>query len=332
MSSDIMKAIVCNRYGSPDVLELKEVPKPTPRDNEVLVKIHAASMNAADFEILRGAWSARIVGPFRPRNRIPGSDIAGRIEAVGKNVKKFKPGDDVFGDTFMAGFGAFAEYKCAPEKVLNLIPPSMTYEEASTYPQAAIIALQGLRDSGRIRKGQNVLINGAGGGMGTFAVQIAKYYGAEVTSVDRGSKLEMLRKIGADHVIDYTKEDFTKSGRQYDVILDVAAHHPIFAYKRALSPNGIFILIGGSRAVIFKTVFLGPFITMNSNKKMGINPWHANKKEDLEFLGKLHKAGKVKPIIDKRYPLSKVPEAYQYLEEGHAKGKLVITLVNNNKR
>jgi NADPH:quinone reductase-like Zn-dependent oxidoreductase len=321
-----MKAIVCNSYGSPDVLELKEVPKPIPRDNEVLIKVHAASLNASDFEILRGAWSMLLIAPFRPRYSIPGSDVAGVVEAVGRNVKRFKPGDKVFGDTFMAGFGAFAEYKCVPENEINIIPPSMTFEEASTYPQAAIIAFQSIRDKGKVKPGQKVLINGAGGGMGTFAVQIAKYYGAEVTGVDHGDKLDMLRKIGADHVIDYTKEDFTKSGQKYDVILDVAAHHPLFAYKRSLTSNGIFMIIGGSRGTIFKVILLGKLITLNGNKRIGINPWNANKTEDLEFLGKLYKEGKVKPVIDKIYPLSRVPDAYRYLEERRAKGKVVITM------
>ena len=237
-----MKAIVCTKYGSPDVLQLKEVEKPTPRENEVLVKIHAASLNAADFEILRGAWSARFIGPLKPKNKIPGSDIAGRVEAVGRNIKQFQPGDEVFGDLFMCGFGAFAEYVCVPENVLVLKPASMTFEEAATYPQAAIIALQGLRGKRQIQSGHKVLINGAGGGMGTFAVQIAKYFGAEVTGVDSTSKLDMLRAIGADHVIDYTQEDYTKSGQRYDLILDVAAHHSIFAYKHALSPKGIFVV------------------------------------------------------------------------------------------
>jgi NADPH:quinone reductase-like Zn-dependent oxidoreductase len=243
----------------------------------------------------------------------------------------FKLGDKVFGDLFMAGFGAFAEYKCAPENVLNLIPPSMTFEDASTYPQAAIIALQSLRDKGKVQPGQNVLINGAGGGMGTFAVQIAKYYGAEVTGVDRGSKLDMIRRIGADHVIDYRQEDFTKSRKQYDVILDVAAHHPLFAYKRALSPTGIFMIIGGSRSTIFKVVLMGKLVTINSKKRIGLNPWHENKTEDLEFLGKLHKEGKVKPVIDKVLLLSEVPEGYRYLEDGMAKGKLVIRVANKSK-
>jgi len=321
-----MKAIVYQKYGPPEVLQLKEVEKPTPKDNEVLVKVHAASLNAADFEILRGAWSARFTGPLKPRYKIPGSDIAGRVEAVGRNVKQFQPGDEVFGDLFMCGFGAFAEYVCVPENVLAQKPASMTFDEAATYPQAALIALQGLRDKGQIQKGHKVLINGAGGGMGTFAVQIAKSFGAVVTGVDSTRKLDMLRTIGSDHVIDYTQEDYTKSGERYDLILDVAAHHSIFAYKRALRPKGIFVMVGGSRAAIFQALFLGPLISMTGSKKMGINPWKSNKKEDFDFLAELFEAGKVVPIIDRRYPLNEVPEAFRYLEEGQALGKLVITL------
>ncbi len=326
-----MKAIVCTKYGSPDVLEFKEVEKPTPKDNEVLVKVHAASLNAADFEMLRGAWTARMGGPLKPMHKIPGSDMAGRVEALGKNVKQFQPNDDVFGDLFMCGFGAFAEYVCVPENVLALKPAIMTFEEAATYPQAALIALQGLRGKRQIEPGQKVLINGAGGGMGTFAVQIAKYFGAEVTGVDSTSKLDMLRAIGCDHVIDYTQEDYTKSGERYDLILDVAAYHSVFDYKRALSPDGIFVIIGGSRATIFQVVFLGPLITMTGSKKMGLNPFKTNKKEDMAFLIELFEAGKVKPVIDRRYPLSEVPEAFRYLEEGHARGKVVITMEHNDE-
>jgi NADPH:quinone reductase-like Zn-dependent oxidoreductase len=326
-----MKAIVCTKYGSPDVLEFKEVEKPTPKDNEVLVKVHASSLNAADFEILRGAWTARMVGPLKPRNKIPGSDVAGRVEALGRNVKQFQPGDEVFGDLFMCGFGAFAEYVCVPENVLDLKPASMTFEEVVTYPQAGLIALQGLRGKRQIQPGQKVLINGAGGGMGTFAVQIAKYFGAEVTGVDSTSKLDMLRAIGCDHVIDYTLEDYTKSGQRYDLILDVAAYRSIFAYKRALNPKGIFVVVGGSRATIFQVVFLGALVSMTGSKKMGLNPWKTNKKEDLAFLQELFEAGKVKPVIDRCYPLSEVPEALRYLEGGKAKGKLVITVEHNNK-
>jgi NADPH:quinone reductase-like Zn-dependent oxidoreductase len=321
-----MKAIVCTKYGSPDVLEYQDVAKPSPKDKEVLITIHAASMNAADVEILRGAWTARMAGPMRPSSRIPGSDVAGRIESVGKNVEKFQPGNDVFGDLFMRGFGAFAEYVCAPEDVLYKKPASLTYEQAATLPQAGLIALQGLRGKREITPGQEVLINGAGGGMGSFAVQIAKYYGADVTAVDNAEKLDMLRKIGADHVVDYAKVDYTKSEKRYDMILDVAAHHSVFDHKRALKPDGIFVIVGGARSSIFQTVFLGPLISIPGDKKMGLNPIRTNREEDMAFLLKLIEDGKVKPVIDKRYPLSRVPEAYRYLEEGHARGKLVITM------
>jgi len=321
-----MKAIICPKYGSPDVLEYKEVPKPDPMEGEVLIKIHASSLNAADVEILRGAWSARIVGPLRPRSRIPGSDVAGVVEAVGRNITKFKPGDEVFGDTFMAGFGAFAEYKCAPEKFLWPKPTDMTFEEASCYPQSGLIALQGLRNKHPVLPDQKVLINGAGGGMGTFAVQIAKHFEAEVTAVDHTSKMDMLRNLGAGHVMDYTKEDYTKTGKTYDLILDVVARRSIKDYERALSDNGNFVIVGGSRVTIFKVLFLGSFVTRKTNKKMGLNDWHSDKEEDMKFLMELFEAGKVKPVIDRSYPLSEVPEAYRHLEEGHVKGKIVITM------
>ena len=335
-----MKAIVCTKYGSPDVLELKEVEKPSPNDDEVLINIYAASLNAADFEYLRGAWSARIVGPLKPRYKILGSDIAGRVETAGRNIEQFQPGDEVFGDSSLCGFGAFAEYVCVPENALALKPASMTYEEVATYPQAAIVALQGLREKRPIQPEQKVLINGAGGGMGTFAVQIAKSFGAEVTGVDSTRKLDMLRSIGADHVIDYTQGNYTKNGQHYDLILDVQAHHSIFDYKRALSPEGIYVMVGGSRSAIFQAVILGPLISRigskrlginTGSKRMGIDKWKPKIKEDLDFLKDLFEAGKVVPIIDKRYPLSEVPEAFQYLEKGCALGKVVIIMENNNK-
>jgi len=324
-----MKAIVCTKFGPPDVLEFKEVEKPTPKDNEVLVKVHVASVNASDVEIMRGRYQP----PFsrKPRYEILGSDIAGRIEAVGSNIEQFQPGDDIFGDSFGCGFGAFAEYVCVPEKILTLKPASMTFEDAATLPQAAIVALQGLRKKRQIQPGQKVLINGAGGGMGTFAVQIAKLFGAKVTAVDNAEKLDMLRSIGADHVIDYTQEDFSKSGQRYDLILDVAGHHSIFDYKRALNPRGILAVVGGSKGTLLQAVFLGPLISIFGSKKMGILAWKPNKKEDLAFLIELLEAGKIAPIIDRRYPLSEVAEALRYLEDGHAQGKLVITVERNNK-
>jgi NADPH:quinone reductase-like Zn-dependent oxidoreductase len=327
-----MKAIVCTKYGSPDVLQLKEIAKPIPKDDEALVKIHAASLNAADFEIMRGMWAARFGGPLRPGNKIPGSDLAGRVEAVGKNVRQFQPGDEIWGDlSFPYGFGTFAEYVSVSENALALKPASMTFEQASTYPQAAIIPLQTLRDKVQIQPGQKVLINGAGGGMGTFAVQIAKLYGAEVTGVDSARKFDMLRSIGADHVIDYTKEDYTKSGQRYDVIVDVVAHRSVFDYRRALSPAGTFLVVGGSLGSFLQVVILGTLISRMGSKKLGLNKYEINNREDLAELAELFEAGKVVPVIDRTYPLNEVPEALRYLEEGHALGKVVITVEHNNK-
>ncbi len=323
-----MKAIVYTKYGSPDVLQLKEVEKPTPKDNEVLVKIHVASLNAADLDYMRGNALIRFGGLRKPKYKILGSDVAGRIEAVGKNVKQFQPGDEIFGDSFGCGFGAFAEWVCVPENKLALKPASMTFEEVATLPQAGLLALQGLRDKRQIQPGQKVLINGAGGGTGSFAVQIAKSFGAEVTGVDSKAKLDMMRSIGADHVIDYTQEDFTKSGLRYDLILDVVVSRSISDYKHVLSPKGILRMVGGSMARVFKAVLLGPLISRS--KKMSIVVWKSMKKEDLVFMKELFEAGKVVPVIDRRYPLSKVAEALRYLEEGHVQGKVVITVENNN--
>ena len=319
-----MKAIVCTKYGPPDVLKFKDVETPTPKDNEVLVKIHAASVNSADLDILRG----RMQPPFsrKPRFKILGTDMAGRVETFGSNAKQFQKGDEVFADT---GFGAFAEYICVPEKRLRLKPASITFEEAATLPQAAVAALQGFRNKRQIKRiqpGQKVLINGAGGGMGLFAVQIAKSFGAEVTGVDSMEKLDMIRSIGADHVIDYTQEDFTKSGKCYNLILDMAAHHSIFDYKRSLSPKGVYKLVGGSGKAILQILFLGPLISLFGSKKMSIAVWRPNKKEDVDFIIELLETSKVVPVIDKHYPLSKVAEAFRFFEEGHHKGKLVINM------
>ena len=322
-----MKAIVYTEYGGPEVLHLKEVEKPTPKDNEVLVKVHASTLNAADLDFLTG----KIQFSRKPKFQILGSDIAGVIEEIGGNVKEFQLGDEIFADLSQCGFSAFAEYACVPENALSLKPASMTFEEAATLPQAGILALQGLRDKRQIQPGEKVLINGAGGGVGTFAVQIAKYFGAEVTGVDSTRKLDMVRSIGADQVIDYTQEDFTKSGQRYDLILDVVAYRSIFDYKRALSPKGIYVFVGGSTAAIFQALFLGPLISMTGSKKMGIVMWKPNKKEDLVFLKELFEAGKVVPVIDRRYPLSEVAEAFRYLEEGHHQGKIVITVEHSNK-
>jgi NADPH:quinone reductase-like Zn-dependent oxidoreductase len=328
-----MQAIVYTEYGPPDVLELKEVEIPTPEDDEVLVRVHAASVNSWDWGLLRGTpfVNRLMFGLLKPKTRILGCDIAGKVEAIGRNVQQLQPGDEVFGDISGGDWGGFAEYVCARENVLALKSASMTFEEAAAIPQAGVLALQGIRDKGQIQPGQKVLINGAGGGSGTFAVQIAKSFGAEVTGVDSTRKLDMLRSIGADHVIDYTKEDFTKNGQRYDLILDVVTYRSIFDYKRVLSPKGIYVMLGGgSWARVFQTLLLGPLISMTGSKKMGALMHKPNKK-DLDFMTELVEAGKVVPIIDRRYPLSEVPEALRYFGEGRARGKLIITVEHNSR-
>ncbi|MCH8334577.1 MAG: NAD(P)-dependent alcohol dehydrogenase [Proteobacteria bacterium] len=319
-----MKAIVYEKYGGPEVLKIKEVKKPTPKDNEVLIKVYASSINDWDWNLLKGNFQGRNGAFLKPKYKILGSDVAGQIESVGKNVTKFQPGDKVFGDLCGSSWGCFAEYVCAPENTLVLKPSKMTFEEAAAIPQAALLALQGLRDKVKIQKGQKVLINGAGGGAGSFAIQIAKSFGAEVTGVDSTRKLKMMRSIGADKVIDYTKEDFTKNGQHYDFILDFAAHHSIFDYKRALSPKGVYAVVGGSSARVFQVMVMGPLISMMGNKKMSVLFHKPNK--GLDSMKKLFEAGKVKPVIDKRYPLSEVPEAFRYFGDRQARGKVVITL------
>ena len=316
-----MKAIVYTKFGGPDVLQLKEVEKPIPEDNEILIKIHAASANAYDWRHLRAdPFFIRFMGAglLKPKHKILGADIAGQVEAVGGNVKQFKPGDDVFGD---GSYGGFAEYVCVDENRFVLKPANLTFENAAAVPMAALTALQGLRDKGHIQAGQKVLINGASGGVGTFAVQIAKSFGTEVTGVCSTAKMDLVRSIGADHVIDYTREDVTKNKQPYDLIFDTAAFRSISKYKRILSSGGIYVLAGGSMARIFQLMF----ISMTGVKNMGLIVANVNQK-DLLFIIELLKEGKVKSIIDKRYPLSETAEALRYLEEGHARGKVVITV------
>lgn len=325
-----MKAIVYTKYGPPDVLQLKEVEKLTTSDDEVLIKVRAASVNPFDWHSLRGTpFIVRIVagGLLKPKHKILGIDVAGRVEAIGRNVKQFQPGDEIFG----GAHGAFAEHVCARENALVLKPASMTFEEAAAVPVAALTVLQGLHDNGQIQPGQKVLIHGASGGVGTFAVQIAKSFGAEVTAVCSTRNLDMVRSIGADQVIDYTQEDFTKNGQRYDLILAVAGDRSILEYKRALSPKGTWVLIGGSSvARFFQAMLLGPLISMTGSKKMGAMMTKVNQK-DLVFVKELLEAGKVVPVIDRRYTLSEVPEALRYLGEGHARGKVVITVEHNSK-
>jgi NADPH:quinone reductase-like Zn-dependent oxidoreductase len=307
------------------VLELREVQTPTPKDDEVLIRIHAVSINDWDWGLLRGIpFMTRLLsGFFRPKNTILGSDIAGRIEAVGSNVKRFQLGDEVFGD-LSGRWGGFAEFVCAPETALALKPPSMTFAEAAAIPQAAMLAVQGLRDRGGIQAGQKLLINGAGGGVGTFAVQIAKLYGVEVTGVDSSAKLDLMRSLGFDDVIDYTQEDFTKNGRRYDLILDVKTNRSIFDYARALSPNGTYVTVGGSLARLLQILFIGPLISMTSKKAIRIVALKPNK--DLAYMSELFEAGKVKPVMDRLRKLSELPEAMRCFGAGSHKGKIVITL------
>ncbi len=318
-----MRAIVYTRYGPPDVLQIKAVEKPTPEDDEVLLRILAASVNAYDWHFLTAdIFLIRLMGGglLKPKNTRLGADIAGRVEAVGRNVTQFQPGDEVFGMTQ----GGFAEYACAPENTLALKPSNLSFEEAAAIPMAAITALQGLRDTGQIQPGQKVLINGASGGVGTFAVQIAKSFGAEVTAVCSTRNLEMARSIGADHVIDYTKENFTRTGQQYDLIFAANGYHSLAAYKRALTPRGIYVMAGGTMAQIFQAMLMGSWMSETGGKKMGAVMAKRNQK-DLAFLKELVEAGKVVPVIDRRYPFSEAAEALRYLGQGHARGKVVIS-------
>ncbi len=328
-----MKAMVNTEYGSPDVLHLKELAKPSPKDDEVLVKVHAASVNAADWHLLRAdPFLVRLMvgGLLKPKITILGADIAGRVEAVGGNVKEFHPGDEVFGDISACGWGGFAEYVCARENALVMKPANITFEQAAAVPLAGVTALQGLRDYGQIRPGQKVLINGASGGVGTFAVQIARSFGAEVTAVCSTRNVDMAHSLGADHVIDYTREDFTRSGQCYDLILAANGYHPISDYKRALSPDGIYVMAGGSMPQMFQAMLLGPWISRNSEQKMVHFLAKPNKK-DLTFIKELLETGKVKPVIDGCYPLSEVAGAFRYMEEEHARGKVVIAVEHDDR-
>jgi len=323
-----MKAIVYTQYGPPDVVKLEDVEKPTPKEDEVLVKIHAASVNALDWHGLTAdIFLVRLMGGglLKPKNTRLGADIAGRVEAVGGNVKQFQPGDEVFGDVSGGGNGSFAEYAVTPESELALKPVNLSFAEAAAVPVAAMTALQGLRDQGQIQPGQKVLINGASGGVGTFAVQIAKAFGAEVTAVCSTRNLEQARALGADHVIDYTKEDFTRNGQQYDLILAANGYHPLSAYKRALAPHGIYVMAGGTPAQIFQAMLLGPLYSNKGGKQMGGVSAKTSQK-DLMILKELIEAGKIVPAIDRRYPLSETAEALRYLGAGHARAKIVITV------
>jgi NADPH:quinone reductase-like Zn-dependent oxidoreductase len=323
-----MKAIIQTKYSSIDAFELKEIEKPTPRDDEVLVEVYASSVNYNNLAFMRGKpFLVRMIGGglLKPKYRIPGGDIAGRICAVGKNAKLFQPGDEVFGDLCGCGFGAYAEYVSVPEDVLVQKPSNISFEEAATVPQAALVALQGLRNEGQIRPGQKVLIAGSSGGNGSFAVQLAKHFGTEVTAVCSTGNVEMVRSIGADYVIDYTREDFCQNGQNYDLILATAGYRSIFDYNKALCPQGVYVMAGGSMAQVFQAMLIGPSISKKDGKKLG-NVMHSISQKDLVFMKELIEAGKVKPVVDRTYPLSEAVEALRYYGEGHAKGKVAITV------
>lgn len=324
-----MKAIVQTKYGSPDVLSLLEVDRPAVKDNGVLVRVHGSSVNAADWHLMRGTpFIARLAfGLLKPKFKTLGMDVAGRVEAVGQNVTQFRPGDDVFGDISECGFGAFAEYVCVPQEALVIKPNNMTFEQVATVPGAALTALQALCKCGQIQAGQRVLINGASGGVGSFAVQIAKAFGAEVTAVCSSQKVEMMRSIGADYIIDYTQTDVTKTGQPYDLILDAAAYRSVFDYLPILTRTGTYVLIGGSTTRLFQVMlFLGPLISLISRRKVKcfmVTPNQA----DLIILRDLLEADKIVPWIDRRYNLSEVPAAIRYLEQRQVVGKVAISVL-----
>ncbi|TNJ64416.1 NAD(P)-dependent alcohol dehydrogenase [Paenibacillus hemerocallicola] len=321
-----MMAMVYETYGSPEVLRIKEVDVPVLKDHEVLIEVHAASVNSWDWDLLRGKpYITRLGGLRKPRYRILGADIAGRVIAVGDAAKRFRPGEEVFGDLSGCGWGGFAEYVSASEEALTPKPAGMSFEQAAAIPQAAVLALQGMRDKGKLRKGHRVLINGAGGGVGTFAVQYAKWLGAEVTGVDSAGKLDMLLSIGADHVLDYTKDDFAASGIRYDLILDVVGSRSVFAVKHALSSGGTYVMVGGSLLRILQALLAAPLYAWLERKKLTVLV-HKPNHDDQMVWKTLVEAGQVVPVIDRQYPLSDAAQALRYFGEGRAKGKIVVCM------
>ncbi len=321
-----MKAILYTQYGSPDVLRYTDAGKPVPKDNEVLIRIHAASVNQYDWHFLTAdIFLIRFMGGglFKPKDQRLGADIAGRIEAVGKNVRQFSPNDEVYGMVR----GGFAEYTCSREDALALKPSNLSFEEAAAVPMAGVTALQGLRDVAKVRAGQTVLVQGASGGVGTFAVQIARWLGAKVTAVCSTGNVDQARFLGADQVIDYTREDFTQSGRQYDVIFAANGFHPLSAYKRALTPGGIYVMAGGTPKQIFQAMLLGRWMSEKEGRTMGGVSAKPSQK-DLSILKDLLESRSIAPVIDRRYPLSQAAEAIRYLGTGHARGKVVISVAN----
>lgn len=321
-----MKAMVYDTYGMPEALRLDKVAVPIPKENEVLIEVHATSINSWDWDLLRGKPFVNRIGAFQqPRYRILGADVAGKVITVGADVTRFKRGDEVFGDLSGCGWGGFAEYVCANENALTPKPAAISYVQAAAIPQAAVLALQGLRDRGRLQQGERVLINGAGGGVGTFAIQYAKLHGAEVTGVDSAEKLDMLRAIGTDHVLDYMKEDFTTRGIKYDLILDVVGNRSAFSLKRALNKGGRYVMIGGTMVHIFQNLLLAPFVSRLEKKKMMLLI-HKPNDGDQQVWKELVEIGQVLPVVDKEYPLSEAAQAFRDIGEGRLKGKAVIVM------
>jgi len=322
-----VKAIVFDHYGPPDGLTLQEVPAPEPRPNEVLLGIRAAALNAADWHVLRAdPFLVRLMcGFFKPRRQRLGADVAGVVLAVGSGVTRTKVGDEVFGCLPLDAWGSFAEQVCAAEEILAPKPAGASFEEAAAVPLAGLTALQALRNIGQLQAGQRVLVNGASGGVGTFAVQIAKALGAEVTAVCSGRNARLARDLGADHVLDYAAVDFTEQAERYDVIVAANGYHPLAAYKRALTPQGRYAMVGGAGKQMAEAVFLGPLLSEKGGRRMGRVDMKPNG-PDMQLLAELLGTGKLKAVIDRRYSLAQVPEAIRYLEEGHARGKVVITV------
>ena len=322
-----------DRYGPPEVVEVREIERPTPKDDEVLVRVHAASVNRADLDGLYPRWqlSRLFLGVRRPRSPGLGLDVAGVVKSVGPNVTRFKPGDRVFGDLFNFGQSAFAEYVAAPEKAFLPIPAEMPFDQAATLPHSAVLALQGLRlRNGRtIKPDDTVLVVGASGNVGPFVVQIAKSMGAHVTGVARGDKLDFVRSLGADEVIDYTKVDYTRTGRRFDWIVDVDAHHSVLRWRASLTPKGVYVAMGGPGSWLLQALLVAPLASIATGRHMGLLLWWKPfNPPDVETLEALSAAGKLKPVIDRRFPLSEVVEALRYVDEGQARGKVVITVAD----
>lgn len=322
-----MKAIIYEKYGSPEVLEWKDVETPQPKEYEILIKVHAASINSWDWDLLHGDFINRLIfgGFFKPRLKILGADISGTVSSIGKSVTKFKVGDEVFGDLCNSEWGAFAEYVCVSEDVVSKKPSNLDFYELAALPQAGVMAYQCLNDHKKIKVGEKILINGAGGGVGTYLIQLAKLKGAEVTGVDSAEKQELMKELGADHQIDYKKEDFAKNGKCYDRIIDVVANRSIYAYKKSLCANGIFVMVGGKAKTIIQTMLLGPIISLLGNKKLGVLMHEPNK--DLDKLADLLASTKVRSVIDDTYPLSDTALAVQKIGDGKVKGKVLIRMV-----